>query len=217
MPNLPSDFDFCALLSYATHPQTEDQKRSKSVSVELKQDKRYENPPCKISQVVAQRVFQNKDSSYFIEFFGPDVLAVPIPSSSLKKPGSLWVPYELALALKETGLVGDVLTLVKRIHALPKSATSLASERSKAINHYNSVQVTKKLIAPSSILLVDDVITRGATMLGIAASVMEAYPDIPIRGFAAMIAISDSNAFRSILMPCRGKITLHGDQTRRRP
>lgn len=217
MPNLPSEIEFCALLSYATNPTTDDEKRAKAVSLDLKQGKRYRNPPQTICQRVAQRVLDLRDSPEFLGFFGPDVLVVPIPSSSLKQPGSLRIPHELGLALREVGLVGEVLELAVRMSALPKSAVSLPGNRSKAIDHFNTVQVTKKLIAPSSILLVDDVITRGATMLGIAGRVMEAYPGIPVLGFAAMRALSHPHPFERLVDPCRGRVTLSGDQTFRRP
>jgi len=217
MPNLPSEIEFCALLSYATFPTTDDEKRAKAVSLDLKQGKRYGNPPQTICQRVAQRVLDLRDSPEFLGFFGPDVLAIPIPSSSLKQPGSLRIPYELGLALREVGLVGEVLELAERMSALPKSAASLPGKRSKAIDHFNTVQVTKKLIAPSWILLVDDVITRGATMLGIAGRVMEAYPGIPVLGFAAMRALSQPDPFVRLVDPCRGRVSLSGDQTFRRP
>jgi hypothetical protein len=217
MPNLPSEIAYCSLLSYPTHPNTRDEQHAKDVSVDLKQGRRYTNPPCTISQLIAQRVLEQRDLPAFEGFFGPDVLAIPVPSSSLKRPGSLWIPQDLAYALKDAGLVGDVMPLLERTTALPKSAFSLASERSKAMDHYGSVQVSMKLIAPSSILLVDDVITRGATMLGVAGRVMESYPSMLVQGFAAMRAVSNQGEFKSLMDPCCGKVTLQGDQTRRRP
>ena len=217
MPNLPSNLAFCALLSYTTHPTTEEQQHAKDTSLALKQGKKYLNPPCSICELVAQRLFEHRDLNAFAGFFGPEVLAVPIPSSSLKQPGSLWIPHELALALKGLGLVGDVLPLVKRQSALPKAATSVPSARPKAAAHYESVVVEQRLIAPSSILLVDDVVTRGATMLGIAGRVKETYPHLAIRGFAAMRAISEASKFNSLFAPCKGTIRLSGDQTIRRP
>lgn len=125
MPNLPSEIEFCALLSYATKATSDEEKHAKKISLDLKQGKRYSNPPQTICQRVAQRVLDIRDSPEFLGFFGPEVLAIPIPSSSLKKPGSLRIPYELALGLRELGLVGEVLELAERVSALPKSAASL--------------------------------------------------------------------------------------------
>lgn len=217
MSILPSELAFCCLLSYPTRPSTELGVHAKNVSLDLKQGRRYTSPPLTISQLIAERVQQRREHQAFSGFFGPDVLAIPIPSSSLKRPGSLWIPMELALALKALGLVGEVLPLLERTIALPKSAFSLASERSKAIDHYNSVTLSKALIAPSSILLVDDVITRGATMLGVAGRLVEEYPNVQVKGFAAMRAVTNPDEFQNLLDPRKGKISLLGDQTIRRP
>ncbi len=217
MPNLPSEVGFCSLLSYATRPETEDEKKSKQVSVQLKQDKSVGNPARPISQWIALRVQEHQDCAAFAGLFGENVLAIPIPSSSLKQPGSLQMPLELANSLKEAGLVGEVAPIAERTRALPKSAFSQASARSKAADHYDSVKVTRTLTGATSILLVDDVITRGATLLGICARVMEAYPGLPIFGFAAMRAVSPPDKFERIFDPQRGKVTLRGDQTYRTP
>ena len=56
-----------------------------------------------------------------------------------------------------------------------------------------------------------------SSSLGVAARIKEAYPDLPVHGFAAMRAISDPADFRNILDPRRGRITLRGDQTHRHP
>lgn len=65
--------------------------------------------------------------------------------------------------------------------------------------------------------LTNDVIRRGATLLGIAGRVKETYPNLTVQGFAAMRAISDSNKFKRLLDPCKGVVRLSGDQTLRRP
>jgi hypothetical protein len=216
MPNLPSEIVFASLLTYSTRATTADELRARNVMLDLKGGRRY-TPELTVCQRVAQRLLEFKDLPEFLGLFGPDVLAIPIPSSSLKQPGSLWIPHDLALALKEVHLVEEVHTLVQRVSPLPKSAISRAEDRSKAIDHYNSVQVSKGLQLPDSILLVDDVITRGATMLGVAARVMEAFPGVPIFGFAAIRALSPPTEFKTLLAPCRGRIQLSGDHTFRRP
>lgn len=61
---------------------------------------------------------------------------------------------------------------------------------------------------PDEILLVDDVITRGATLLGAANRLAEAYPKAHIRAFAAMRTISPPNVFASTHNPVIGTIEL---------
>lgn len=219
MPSLPSELAFASLLSYVPRlPDSapEEMRKAKDVMWQLKNGKRY-RPDLTICRLIAQRLYERRSSPVFNGFFGPEVVAVPVPSSSLKKPGSLWIPLELATELKEAGLVGEVEELALRTSALPKSATSSPKERSRAIDHYGSIEVAPKLLGSRPILLVDDVLTRGATMLGVAGRVLETYPESPVFGFAAMRAISDPKDFKGLVSPERGWIYLKGDQTLRRP
>jgi hypoxanthine phosphoribosyltransferase len=81
------------------------------------------------------------------------------------------------------------------------------------------MQVQKLLSEPSNILLVDDIITRGATLLGAASRLAEAFPKAEIRAFAVMRAISSENEFQQEYCPTVGTISLREAQgdTLRRP
>ncbi len=59
--------------------------------------------------------------------------------------------------------------------------------------------------------------TRGATALGAANRIKEAFPNAKIRVFAAMRTISNPYEFSSFIAPCTGKIKLAGTETFRRP
>jgi predicted amidophosphoribosyltransferase len=52
------------------------------------------------------------------------------------------------------------------------------------------MRVTGILSKPEVIVLVYDIITRGATLLGAANLLADAFPGTPIRAFAAMRTIS---------------------------
>ena len=58
------------------------------------------------------------------------------------------------------------------------------------------------------IVLVDDVVTTGAALLGSANRLFESYGDTPIRGFAAMRTMSDPSQFNEAIDPVLGSITL---------
>ena len=73
------------------------------------------------------------------------------------------------------------------------------------------------LSEPREILLVDDIITRGATMLGAANKLRNTFPLARIRGFAAMRTISPPDIFNQAYDPCLGVITFNGQDTFRRP
>ncbi len=100
---------------------------------------------------------------------------------------------------------------------MPKSATSKAEERPKAVEHYHSIEVQTIFPEPEEILLIDDVVTRGATIVGAANKLHDAFPRAHIRAFAAMRAISSPGDFKNAYDPCEGKITLIDEQTSREP
>lgn len=66
---------------------------------------------------------------------------------------------------------------------------------------------------PAEIILVDDVVTKGATFAGAAARLMEIYPGVPIRGFAISRATSD---FDKIQDPLAGEIEIEADGSKSR-
>jgi hypoxanthine phosphoribosyltransferase len=103
------------------------------------------------------------------------------------------------------------------VKPLRKAATSLARDRPTALQHYESLEVKKMLSDPSEILLIDDIVTRGATLLGAANSLKKAFPRAHINAFAAMRSISPPDIFREVYDPCKGIISLDGRSTFRRP
>lgn len=66
---------------------------------------------------------------------------------------------------------------------------------------------------------IDDIMTRGATLMGAANRLNDAFPNAHIRAFAAMRTISNSDEFHEMYTPCVGVITYRSNQddTIRRP
>jgi predicted amidophosphoribosyltransferase len=213
-----STIEFGSLLSYSprgiSYPETE----SRTYMNSLKHDEYISNPPILMSDFVSKIIKEDITTLPFSYFFKITPILVPIPSSSLIRPGTLWVPQRLANALMKQGLGSSVIECLKRMKPLPKAATSLAENRPKATQHYDTIEIQKTFSQPpEEILLVDDVITRGATILGIANKLVDAFPRSHIRAFAAMRTISPPTVFNSVYEPCIGKITLRGEETYRKP
>jgi predicted amidophosphoribosyltransferase len=136
------------------------------------------------------------------------------------KEDTMWVPQRLAEALSKEGLGIAIKIFLERVVALRKSATS--HDKPTAIEHYNSLHVRtqKTLSEPKEILLIDDIVTRGATILGAANRLKEAFPKSSIRAFAAMRTMTPPYAyFKSIYDPCEGNIETQddGQNTLRKP
>lgn len=184
----------------------------------LKRDQFVSKPPVLMSEFIAKGIKQELSNLPFAHFFQPNTILVPAPKSSLMQPYELWVPERIAKALVAEGFGSKVVPCLTRSKPVTKAAASPASERPTAEQHYDSLIVQGALSKPQEIVLIDDVVTRGATLVGCSNRLRDAFPECRIRAFAAMRTISDSNEFQSVYSPCIGTITLSpSGQTYRRP
>lgn len=212
-----STIEFGSLLSYSPRGTSDAEKRSRTTMRLLKGDEFVLKPPILMSSFISDVIKRDFAKLPFAHYFETNPILVPTPNSSLTRPGTLWVPQRLASALVQRGLGKDVVECLKRVTPLQKAATSLAEDRPKAAQHYASMQVQKMLSEPEEILLIDDVVTRGATLLGAANKMADAFPSARIRAFAAMRTISRPSDFVATYDPQMGTIELVGNGTLRRP
>ncbi|HZW85689.1 MAG TPA: phosphoribosyltransferase family protein, partial [Nitrososphaerales archaeon] len=90
------------------------------------------------------------------------------------------------------------------------AATSTSGNRPTAALQRESQEVQKMLSSePESIVLVDDVVTSGATMVGSAQLLKAVYPNARIVGFAAIRTVSLSQNFKKIEEPIFDKTRLY--------
>lgn len=80
--------------------------------------------------------------------------------------------------------------------------------------HYESLRVDGGVETPTNILIIDDIVTRGATQIAAAARLSEVYKGATIRGFA--IARTDVRVDHS-QDPVVGHIFVANGQAYRRP
>ncbi len=176
-------------------------------------------PPTPFTSMIASFIVNNAAALEPVNsFFSPNAVLVPVPKSALWKDGSLWVPDQLANSMVQVGVGERVSRLLVRTEAIPKAATSISSNRPNAVRHYQTLTVQMDLMPIPEIVLVDDVVTSGAALLGSANRLLESYPTTPIRGFAAIRTISDPSRFEKITHPVVGSITLRSSgRCRRQP
>ena len=153
---------------------------------------------------------------HFKEYFNENTILIPTPKSSLPQKDDLWVPQRITSALAGNGLGRSEDCLLRKT-PLPRSSKVSAPNRPKASQHYDSMNVRELLFKPKEIVLVDDVITRGATVLGAVNKLAEVFPETKIRVFAVMRTISNSDEFSKIIDPCVGTVSLVGVDTFRSP
>jgi hypothetical protein len=160
---------------------------------------------------------QAKDSPQLAGFFGAKDLLVPVPGSAPYAEGTVWAAEHLAIALINEGLGGEAWPGLHRIRAVRKSATAAPAERPTVSVHYESFDIERRPITPERILLVDDVITRGRTLLAAASRVRDAFPHAQIRAFALVRTLGLVAGVEQLLDPCKGEIRWRCGDAHRSP
>jgi predicted amidophosphoribosyltransferase len=187
----------------------------------IKNDDFIEQPPIVMSKWIAKTIHQRIGEMPFASLFNTNAVLVPVPKSTLMQPGTLWVPHRIATALVERNLGREVFACLARIKPVRKAAWSDPSERPSPTEQFETIGVQGRVSeSPSDeIVLVDDIITRGATLVGAANRLAEAFPRARIRAFAAMRTISIPSEFVSLFEPRFGTIQYRdwADDTLRRP
>jgi len=210
-----SEVSFGSLLTYTPRGNLREHFQSRTVMRNLKNDEVLASGNL-MSTAIAQTLRNNLQNYPFSDYFNEKTMLVPTPKSSLPQKDELWVPQRITSALENQGLgIND--ECLTRVTPLPRSSTSLASNRPKAFQHYDSLQVRESILEPKEIVLVDDVVTRGATAMGAVNRLIEAFSNASIRVFVAMRTISNQHEFSQIIKPCIGTISLEGVNTYRTP
>ena len=148
-------------------------------------------------------------------FLDGDVL-VPVPRSSPRSRGT-WVAAELAQALVRAGVSAMTWPGLRRISAVRKSATAASAARPTVASHYDSFCVERASFGVEGVVLVDDVITKGRTLLAAATRLQEASPNAPVRAFALLRTRGLIPGVERLLEPCKGEIRWNGADARRVP
>ncbi len=197
--------EYGSLLAYSPYGKSEDAWLSQTVTNQIKNDAVLPSQ-MSMSESIANQISRNLDTLPFADLFQMNPVLVPTPRSSLTMPGSLWVPQRLADALVNRGLGMATVPCLSRVIPVTKSAGSEHADRPTAEIHRDSMGVTTMVNPPSEILLIDDVVTRGATVLGAANKLAEAFPDARIRAFIAMCTRTRARDFVRINDPRKGEI-----------
>lgn len=143
---------------------------------------------------------------------GEDAVLVPMPRSSPLKEGAIWPTRLLADALVDGSMGKRVLPLLDRTKAVPKSSTCPVGQRPTARDHFDSIEV-KQLLPPEGkrLVVVDDVISRGSTMLAAVSRLVRAYPEVAVSGFAFVRTVSQRR-IQKLFEPAQCEISLGLDE-----
>ncbi len=219
-PTSSSDLRFASLLVYSPRGVTEASRRSRQVTIALKQNDLVLTPRwgyVTMTRYFALRLAEELPGTTFPSWF-TDATLVPIPRSSPQKTRTdLWPARELARAMVDAGIGREVAPLIERTRAVPKSAYCAPGERPSHDAHRGSFAVVGgPPLGVTRVVLVDDVVTRGATLLGAALRLRSDLPNVAIVGFAAVRTMSEGE-IAAMLQPCDGGIRATSGRIVREP
>ena len=160
---------------------------------------------------------QARDSPLLAGFFEAADVLVPVPGSAPCPAGRLCAAEHLSIELINAGLGGAAWSGLRRVHPVRKSATAAPGDRPTVILHYESFVVERASMSPERIVLIDDVVTKGRTLLAAASRVQEAFPRAHIRAFALVRTLGLISGVQQLLDPCQGEIRWKSGDAHRRP
>ena len=172
----------------------------------------------KIMRRYAARVCQQaSDSSLLNGFFGARGLLIPVPGSRPYRAGAVWAAQDLAVALVNAGLANATWAGLHRVCAVRKSATAAPGARPTVATHYQSFVIDAQVPSVDHVVLIDDVVTKGRTLLAAAMRVQEAFPHANIRAFALLRTMGLVHGVTQLLEPCAGEIRWKAGDAHRTP
>lgn len=137
-------------------------------------------------EYVAQRLREFLPGSPLELMLAAPGLLVPVPGHTPRLSGALWVAERICKALLSEGIGSEAEALIERVTAVPRSsATSSALNRPDPKLHASTLRVTPRLVAPTRITVVDDVVTRGSTLIACASLLRAQFPSADIQAFVA--------------------------------
>jgi hypothetical protein len=155
--------------------------------------------------------------------FGRGAILVPVPGSAISAEAP-WAAERLATALCAVGLGRRVWPALRRQLAVRRSATSPAGARPSVREHYESFAIVRgantaavQRHTAAKIVLVDDVITKGRTLLAAAARLQAEWPHADIRAFAMIRTVGFVPRMTQLLELCHGVVRWAGGDARREP
>jgi hypothetical protein len=197
-------------LVYATRADAPDAARIRNLVLFVKRDQIHLESRRLYVSLLVERM--NEALGSVGQLFRANTLLVPIPRAGLTRPNTVWPALSICRALHSTGLGGSVATILARTRAVHKSAGS--QSRPSLQDHHESLTVQGSLDRLEQIVLVDDVVTSGTTLMAGAQRLREVFPRASIQAFALARVHSTGKPSR-LVEPVVERISVVGQRCRR--
>ncbi|MCB1185341.1 hypothetical protein KDM41_18125, partial [bacterium] len=110
-------------------------------------------------------------------FFPTDAVLVPIPGHTPRVKDGLWVADAICQEMVRSSLGSGVWPCLERIRTVPRSSHFVrAEDRASLRDHEKSLDFRDLLLPSNEIILIDDVVTRGTTLMAGGHLISERYP-----------------------------------------
>ena len=210
--HFPSEIKFASLLIYSPYGSSDLSNRSRtSVRDTVKRG----DPQTLFLAVKRIR----ECISQFPGYFGDDVLIVPTPRHAPTCRDAFWPTRIIGDSFVDRGLANGCIPLLQRSMWVEKSA--LSSSPRTVDRHLHSIKIEPTIHAPERIIVLDDVVTSGATLFAATFIVAEAYPNADVKAFALVRTLSNQEVPETsarCLAPSIGTIRMrHDGSTVREP
>lgn len=214
MPNqLLSEIRFGAFLAYSPRGKSDVSKRSRRFCKGIK----HVDPS--IMTMVLDRLAKDLGASEELKaILDAESILVPTPRSApLVSPAALWPAREICEGLVERGIGRRVAPCLERARSVRKSAFQGPGERPSAVEQMEAMVVTDIATIGERMVLVDDVVTKGCTILGAASLLQSVASTARISAFALVRTMGLVPEVERIVEPCLGMIKHQGDYAWREP
>lgn len=205
-PSSPSPLRVASWLVYATVSQLEAARRVRTLIVDIKSDKYHPTAGRAFVEIAVQTACSRLTETDRA-FWSGDPMVIPVPRSSLTRPNTVWPARRICEELVKNGVAVDTLPVIERQEAVEKSAGG--ATRPSFQTQVASLWAKPTLRPPTRLILVDDVVTRGTTMLACAAKIAETYPGVPVSGFA-LARVQSTGDPEAVFAPAVEVVALSG-------
>jgi predicted amidophosphoribosyltransferase len=200
-------------LIYATRATGDRARRARNLIINIKTDQVDAKRGRPVVELAVAAAVSKLEPSARSVFDGESFL-VPVPRSGLIKAHTVWPARRIAEELVRQRLGVDVVPVISRVAAVAKSAGNL--HRPPLAEHLASLAVQKSFRPPSRLLLVDDVVTSGTTLMACMQRLADAFPGVPITAFALARVQSQGEATQ-VFEPILEEIYVSGSHCARGP
>jgi len=199
---LLSSVPFASYLAYSPRGTSDISRRSRQLVPAIKTW----NPD--IARSLIERLATDEAAAAVREFLTSETTLVPVPRSAPLVPGGLWPPRLICDQLVEIGLGAVVVTCLRRTKAVAKSASANPGARPTVQEHFDSIAAKGDLLVGNRVTIVDDFITKGATLLAAASRFIDAYPRVDLRVFGLVRTMGLVPDIDAIVAPVVGEVTV---------